>query len=252
MIEAVRHNFQLLLNEEAADCGFDESLLDDRRRGSVRAVRRTKRVVHIDIAVRSELFAEFGVSALFTRVETKVFEQNALALFERRDLLFRIGADHVGSEGNFIVQQLVEPVRNGLEGELLRVALRLFDIFGSCLFLLFGGESLDRLFLLFVELDLLVKDVVRLAHVRAKHDFCIVFHQVFDGGKRTHDTVFVGDLSVLHRNVEIHAYENALAVYVDIGDRLFIHTVISFAEFFFLYYDTLFYAFCQFIGGLFL
>ena len=223
VVEAVSHHFEFLLDKEAADGRLYESLLDDRRRGGVRAVRRAERVVHIDIAIGSELFAEFGISPLFAGIETQVFEQYAFALFERRDFLFCVGTNDVGSESNFIVQKLVEPVRDRFQREFFEIALRLFDILGGSLSLIFRGQSLDRLFLLFIEFDLFVEDIVRLAHVRAQNDFRVVLHQVFDGGQRAHDAVFVGDLSVLHRNVEVHADEHSLAAYIYIGDRLFIH-----------------------------
>ena len=53
-------------------------------------------------------------------------------------------------------------------------------------------------------------------HVRAKHDFRAVFHQIFNGGKRADDAVFVGDNAVFHRNVEIASYENLLALNVNV------------------------------------
>ena len=69
--------------------------------------------------------------------------------------------------------------------------------------------------------------------MRAKNDLCAVLHQIFDGGKRAHDAVFVGDLAVLHRHVEIAPDENAFAFYVDIGNRLFVHDLISFGFYFY-------------------
>ena len=74
---------------------------------------------------------------------------------------------------------------------------------------------------------------MRLAHMGAKYDLCAVLHQIFDGGKRAHDAVFVGDLAVLHRNVKIAPYENFFAFYFNVGNRLFVHDHISFC---FLFY----------------
>ena len=64
---------------------------------------------------------------------------------------------------------------------------------------------------------------MRLAHVRAQDHLRAVFHQILDGRQGAHDAVFVGDLAVLHRDVEIAADENALAFDIDIGNGHLVH-----------------------------
>ena len=246
MFEAVRHDFELFLDEEAADRRFDEAVLYDRRRGSVRAVRRAERVVHIHVAVGSELFAEFEISALFTGIKAQVFEENAFSLFARCDFRLGIGAGNVFRERHFAAEQFVQPVRNGFKGKFDGIVLlRLFNVFFGRLCLFVRRKGFDRLFLFLVKFDFRVENVVRLAHVRAEDDFCPMLHQIFDGGKRTHDAVFVGDLAVLHGNVEIAPYENPFAFYVDIGDRFFVHDLYLLR---FLFPFTMIYFFLRFVN----
>ena len=132
-------------------------------------------------------------------------------------------ADDVGGKGHLAVQQLVEPIRHGLQGELLGVVRqRLGDIFrlGSCLLRL-GQSGHSRLFLL-IQAEALGEDGVGLTHVGAENDLGTMLQQILNGGQRTDDTLIAGDLAVLHGNVEIAAHQYTLARYVQILDGLFV------------------------------
>ncbi len=187
-----------------------------------------ERVVHIHVAEGGERLAELGIPPLFAGGEAGVFEQDALAGFAGGDFCLRVRPDGIGGERHFIAEQFVEPVRDGLQGEFFDVALRLFDIGRGSGVALGFGKGLDCLLLLFVELDLIVEHIVRLTHMGAQDDLRALFHQVPDGGESADDAVFIGDLAVLHRYVEIAADEDTLAFDVYIGDRLLVHCVYSF------------------------
>ena len=225
MFEGVCHDGELLLDEEAADGGLDEAVLDDGCRGGVRAVCGAECVVHIDVAEGSELLAEFEVLLLLLPMEAEVFKEHAFALLAGCDLCLCVGTDDVVREGHLAIEKFVEALCDGLEGELFEIVLLcLFDdrLLGGCL--LFCGESFHLCLVLLVELDFIREDGVRLAHVRAEDDPGTLLHQVFDGGERTDDAVFVGDRAVLHGDVEVAADEDALALPVfDVFDGHFVH-----------------------------
>ena len=136
------------------------------------AVRRSERVVYIDIAVRCELLAEFEVFLLLLPMEAEVFKQNAFAFLAGGDLCLRVCADDVGRKRNLSAEQLVQALCDGGKGEL----------FGLVLFRLFDnrfrrGFARVYLFLvLLVQLYFFREDGVGLAHVRAEHDLCALFH----------------------------------------------------------------------------
>ena len=213
MLEGVCHDGELLLDEEAADGGLDEAVLDDGCRGGVRAVRGAECVVHIDVAEGSELLAELEVLLLLLPVEAEVFQEHAFALLAGGNFCLCVGADDVVREGDFAVQKLVEALCDGLERELFQIVLlRLFDDGLLGCGLLLCGESLHLCLVLLVELDFIREDGVRLAHVRAEDDLGAMLHQIFDGGKCADDAVLVGDRAVLHGDVKVAADEDALAL----------------------------------------
>ena len=224
-LERVSHDLELLLNQEAADSGLDESVFDDRGGRSVRTVRCAESVVDIDVAIGSELTAELFASALLLRIETQILEQHALSALACGDLRLRVLADDVLCERHFAAEQLVEPVRNRLEREFDGIVLeRLGDVRlcrGGSLVL---GKSLDRLLFLLGQTDLCAENAVRLAHMRAKDDLCAVLHQIFDRRQRADDASIVGDYAVLHRDVEVHSDEAALAVDVYVSDCHLVHS----------------------------
>ena len=62
---------------------------------------RSERVVDVYIAERCEFTAEFFISALFARVETKVLEEYALSFLQSGDFSLRVGAYYIGCKRNF-------------------------------------------------------------------------------------------------------------------------------------------------------
>ena len=228
MFQRIGHDGEFLFDEESANGGFDQSLFNDRGRGGVAAVCGAERVVDIDVAIGREGFAEIIFLLGLALVETQVFEENAFAVLAGGDFGLCVGADDVVRESDLAAEQLVESVRNGFEAELFQIARGLLK--GGLLggFLLRFGQSVDLCQLLFIELDFFVEYVVRLTHVRAERDFRALVHQIFDGGQRALDAVFVGDDSVLHGDVEVASHEYLFAFDIaEISDCHFIHKLNS-------------------------
>ena len=215
---------QLLLDEEAADRDGSEAVLHDARGGGVSAMRGAECVVDVDVAEVRELSAKLLAVLLLTGVEAGVFEQHALPVLEGCDLGVRVLAHEVGGERHLAGEDLRQPVRDGLQRELLGVVFEGFcDILRLCRFSLAFGESLHRLFLLLGEAETGGEDVVGLAEVGAKDHLRAVIHQIFDGGQRAVDTVLIRDHTVDHGDVEVHTGEALFAFDVDVSDRHLAH-----------------------------
>ena len=52
----------------------------------------------------------------------------------------------------------------------------------------------------------------------AEDDLCLMASQILDGWQRSNDALVVGDDAVLERYIEIAAYQNAFAGYLNIFD----------------------------------
>ena len=197
--------------------------------GGVGAVRGAERVVHEHFGIGSELFGVFGIVLFFLGMEAQVLKHHGLAGLESVDLRLGIGADHVLGHDHFLTEQLGQAGRHGRQGELVRVALRLFQGGfggGGALFL---GKGVDLGLFLLVELQLGVEHVMGLAHMAAQDDLGVMAEQVLDRGQRPDDAVLVGDLLVgVHGHVEVNAHQHPLALYVDVFDGLFVHSRLSF------------------------
>ena len=227
IFQRVRHHRELLFDEEAADRRLDQTFLHDSRGGRMGAVRRSERIVHVDVAVARQRLHEIGILLFLALMEAQVFEQDALALFTRRDFLFRVLAHDVGREGHLSAQKLAQTSGDGRQTELLDVLLRLFERFRRRGGLFRFGQGRDLRLLLLVQFELRVEHVVGLAHVRAEDHLRAVLHEVLDRGQRADDSVFVRDRPVLHRNVEVASDEDSLALYVYVFYRFLIHKTIS-------------------------
>ena len=57
----------------------------------------------------------------------------------------------------------------------------------------------------------------------AENDLRAVLHQIFNGGKRALNTIFVGDHAVFHGNVEVASHEDFLAFHVDVSYGFLVH-----------------------------
>ena len=142
----------------------------------MRAVRRSKGVVHVHIGEIGQLPGEAGIVLLFLRVEPEVLQEDDLVAAARpldggRGSL----ADRVLSELDRLPEKLREPRRNRPQRVLrIRFALR-------------------------------PSEVRREDHRRA------ALERVPDGRQRRPDARVVADGAVLDRDVEVHADEHALA-----------------------------------------
>ena len=63
---------------------------------------------------------------------------------------------------------------------------------------------------------------LRLAEVRAKDNLAAVSHKLFNCGKSSNDSVFVGDNAAFKRNVKVTTNKHALAFYINVVYCLFV------------------------------
>lgn len=183
------------------------------------AVSRAECVVDIDVAEVCKLSAKVFAVLLFACIETSVFKQNDLAVFESGNFVVSVFANQIGCKCDFAGEMLGEFVRNGLESEFLLIVFESFcNIFCFCSRLLGFGKSFNSLLFLLVEAETFREDVVRLAHVRAKDHFCAVINEILDGGKSAVDAVLVGDNTVNHRHVEVTTHQTLFAFDVYVAD----------------------------------
>ena len=91
----------------------------------VRAVRRTERVVDVDVGERGERRGELGVVRLLARLEAHVLEHDDLAVDHAVDGLVRLGADDVVDEDDVAAEQALQHAAHRPQRELrVRLALR--------------------------------------------------------------------------------------------------------------------------------
>ena len=148
-----------------------------------------ERVVHIAIRQRGQLLGEIlDVLGLFL-AEAGVLEQHHVAVLHRGDGGLRVLADNgiVIREHDRLAQILAQARRHRREGELR------------------------------------LRAVLRLAEMAAQDDLAAVRDQLLDRRQRGHDALVVGDLAILHRNIEIAAHKHFLAGDLDVVHRHFCH-----------------------------
>ena len=226
VLDGVAEELDLLLEEEAGDGGLDV-VRDDRGRG-VGAVGRAERVVAVEVAVARELLGhlcalrlELGLLrrellvrevdallvvvllhlAVLGLVEAGVLEESDLAGLEGLDDV--VSGHAVGNELDREAELLGESVGDGLERERRVVGIR-------------RAPKLDAL---------------RTAEVAHENEAAALLEDVLDRGERGDDAGVVRDLpgAVLgHRNVEIYAHHDALALEVHVAECLLVHFVFSF------------------------
>jgi len=178
-----------LFDEETADARFAGHRFRNGDHRSVGAVAGAERVVDVNVGEGGEFRGEFGVALLFARLETEVFENDDVAVGQRGDFRFRVGADGVGREVDFRVRK-----------EFAETNRRRFQrVFG-------------------------VRFVLRTAEVAHQNDLTAAFEDGFDRRERHTDAAIVGDVPVfVERDVEIDANQNLLTGDVDVSDRFFRH-----------------------------
>ena len=148
-----------------------------------------ERVVHIAIRQRGQLLGEIlDVLGLFL-AEAGVLEQHHVAVLHRGNGGLRVLADDsvVIREHNRLAQVLGQALRHRREGELR------------------------------------FRAVLRLAQMAAQDHPAAVRDQLLDGRQRRHNALVVGDLAILHRNIEIAAHKHFLAGDPDVVNGHFCH-----------------------------
>ena len=151
----------------------------------------TEGIIDIEVCQRSQLLGEallvFGL--LFS--EADVFQQDNVAVLHSGRQGFGIFADHifVASELHLLTQQLGQ----------------------SC-----SDRSQREFFFIFT---------LRSAQVGAEDDLCLMAGQILDGWQRSNDALVVGDDAVLERHIEIAAYQNAFAGYLNIFDGFLVQRI---------------------------
>ena len=71
----------------------------------------------------------------------------------------------------------------------------------------------------------LVAGTLGAAEVRAEDKASAVLKQILDGGQSCNDAGIVGDYTVLHGNVEVHAHEDFLTGNVEVAYSQFSHMI---------------------------
>ena len=148
-----------------------------------------ERIIHIAIRQGSEFLGELLDVLGFFLAEAGVLEQHHVAVLHRGNSSLRVLADDVVviRKHDRLAQVLGETLGNGREGEL-------------------GFRA-----------------VLRLAQVAAKDHLAAVRNQLLNGRQRSNDTLIVGDLAILHRNIEIAAHKHFLAGDPDVVNGHFCH-----------------------------
>ena len=149
-------------------------------------VSGAERIVHIDVRHGSQLLGESGIVLLLFLVEADVLEKHDLAGLQSRGFGLGVLADDVGSHDDIHAQQLRQPHGHRSQG-VFHVELAL----GT-------------------------------AQVRAGNDGSAIVQQVFQGLDGFPDALVVGDFAVGQRNVEVAAYQDLFALYVDVLNGFFV------------------------------
>jgi uncharacterized tellurite resistance protein B-like protein len=161
---------------------------DDPLRRRVRPVRRSERVVHVDVREIGELLREGGVVLFLPRMKTQILQQDDSMVAGLGDRVLRGLSDAVLGEDNRPAPQLS----------------------GAC------GHGLQRV--------LWIRLALRAAEMRTQDDrLRAVLERVPDRRQRGADPRVIRDFAVLHRHVEVDAHQHAPACHVEIRDRAFCH-----------------------------
>ena len=182
----------------------------------------TECIVYEDLSKACKLLCEFGIVLLFLLGEASVLQQNDVAGLHSSNLSLCVLANGVVCEYNAAAKQLVKLISNNLQGELLYVALCLFKRCSGSSFSLSLRQLFDLSDLLLVQLELLVKYVVGLAHVRAQDHHSALLLEVLDGRQSLYDSLLRGDHAVLNGYVEVATNQTLLAGNVDVFNILLV------------------------------
>ena len=152
------------------------------------AVSRAESVVDINVRQACQLFAELRQVLGFLFAEPGVLEQDHVAVFHSGNSGFGVLAHNVVIVGknNFLAQELAQADSHGSQAEFF-----------------FGA-------------------VFRFAQVAAQDQAAAVFDQFVQGGQSRDDAVVVGDLAVLHGDVEVTANQDSFALDIDVFHSFFV------------------------------
>ena len=155
--------------------------------GAVGAVAAAEGIVHISIGQAGQILAESIQVLGFLGAETGVLQQHNIAILHGSHCSLGVFAHHgiVIGKNHGLAQLCGQSLGHRGQTEL-------------CLGAVFG-----------------------LAEMAAQNHLCTVIQQLLNGGQSGIDAVFVGDLAVLHGNIEITANQNFFACVVGIIDRFF-------------------------------
>ena len=150
------------------------------------AVSRAEGIVHVDVAVSSELLGELGVVISFTGVETHIFEKKDFTVVEISNSGLDVGANAIINELHARRDQFAEAIGSWLDRER-----RILFTLGT-------------------------------TEVRHENDTTTGIDEMFYGRDGRLDAGVVSDVAfVIERHVEIHAHKNALTGRIDVADREF-------------------------------
>ena len=141
----------------------------------MRPVRGGEGVVDVEIAMRSDAAREFGIVGFFARPEPHVVEQADITIAQDADRLFDHGPHHLGDEHDFLVQHLLDIALHeaGAHG---RVTLPL------------GSSEMGE-----------------------QQDLGALVGELENGRLHRLDASHVGGRAILHRQIEVDAYQRDLA-----------------------------------------
>ena len=156
--------------------------------GGVGAVSRAESVVHVQSCVTQQSLGELGVVLLLLLVEANVVQQHHITVLKSGSSSGSGLADGLRNKGNRLAQVAGQALSSGLQRELGLVA-----------------------------------GTLGAAQVRAEHQTGALLEQVLNGGQSSHDAGIVGDGTILHGNVEVHAHEDFLTGNVEVTYCEFSH-----------------------------
>ena len=162
-------------------------------RGSMRAVRRGKGIIDIDVAEFGKRVDKSGVVLLLAFVKARIFQQQNVASAHFGDRSFCRFADAIRGEANRLAEVLGKHRRDGFQ----RICL--------------------------------VRAGFRAAEMGEQDDLAALIRDLADGRQEAVDARCIAYLAVFHGDIEVDAHENAFAPYVGVVERTetVLHRVIS-------------------------
>ena len=183
LCQGLAHEIQLLLNQVA---GSRRQIIRQARRRSMRAVRRSKSVIDVQIRHRSQFGCKSRIILCLFLMKTNILQHQDLAVLQSGGLRLRILADDISSQNDRLAEKLRQTIRRRLHRK-------------SCL-----------------------RSVLRATQVRNQDDLRIVVHQVGNCGKSSLDALIIRNRACLlvKRYVKINTYNYPLPGNLEVFDIL--------------------------------